>query len=143
MNLGKKISQLWSNILCFFLGHTGRTICQRCGKKINHDKNGNLWHRFKFNNLYLAEGKEYKGSVKLKTGMRKYELNLKTNELRLLSYDEETDSETGKVKRNAVYNPFCCYIDAINDKNALRKANAIIREMKTGVHISEVTPCEK
>lgn len=143
----KKIKKYRNLFLCFLLGHTGQTICQRCGKKIDHEKNGNLWHRFKFEVLYRSSepdnGKIYKGSVKLKTGMRKYELNLKTNELRLLNYTEETNPETGEVKRSAEYNPFCCYIDAINDKNALRKANAHIRQIKKGVLITEVSKCEK
>ena len=85
MNSGKKISALWNKFLCFLLGHTHTFICERCGKIVNEEDNDNCWKRFRF---YLyGHNREYKGSLRIKSGTQKYELDMKTNELRVLEFE--------------------------------------------------------
>lgn len=144
MNLEKKISALLAKLVCFLIGHTQTVICERCGKLVDEEANYNVWKRFRLYTFYGKVTKEHKGSLKIKTGCKKYELDLKTNELRLLKFKTTTEKnnkgvETGNVRREAEYKPTCVYIDASNDKNAIRKANNYIFSIKTGVRITEVT----
>lgn len=134
MNSEKKISALWNKVLCFLLGHTHTFICERCGKVVNEENNYNCLKRFRF---YLyRNNREFKGSLQLKTGMTKYELDLKTDELRLLEF--EMIENDGITERKAVYKPTCVYIDAINDANAIRKANNYLFGVKRSARITEV-----
>ena len=135
MNSGKKISALWNKLLCFILGHTNTVICERCGKLVNAEDNDNCWKRFRF---YLyRHNREYKGSLRIKSGTQKYELDMKTDELRLLEF--ESVENNGITERVARYKPTCVYIDAINDANAIRKANNYLFGVKRSARITEVT----
>ena len=134
MNSGKKISALWNKFLCFLLGHTHTFICERCGKVVNEEDNDNCLKRFRFR-LY-RNNREFKGSLQLKTGMTKYELDMKTNELRVLEF--EVVENNGIMERVARYKPTCVYIDAINDANAIRKANNYLFGVKRADRITEV-----
>ncbi len=134
MNSGKKISALWNKFLCFLLGHTHTFICERCGKVVNDEDNDNCLKRFRFR-LY-RNNREFKGSLQLKTGMTKYELDMKTNELRVLEF--EVVENNGITERVARYKPTCVYIDAINDANAIRKANNYLFGVKRSARITEV-----
>lgn len=163
MTLGKRISAWWSKLLCFFLGHTLTTVCTRCGKLVNlHGKKkptleqrlNNWW-----NNRNKPKEAEYKGSVKLKTGLKKYSLNMKTNELRLVEYKEEYAEKRNKkgeiikdkdgwakydiTSRKAKYDPLLVYIDAANDENAIRKANNYLVGVKPGIRITGITKPEE
>jgi hypothetical protein len=62
------------------------------------------------------------GSIKLKPGLKLYELNTKNMELREI-----------KVKKN-LYNPNAIYIQSLNMKNAERKRDKLIKQ------ISKITP---
>ena len=135
MNSEKKISALWNKFLCFLLGHTHTFICERCGKVVNEEDNYNCLKRFRFR-LY-RNNREFKGSLQLKTGMTKYELDMKTNELRVLEF--EVVENNGITERVARYKPTCVYIDAINDANAIRKANNYLFGVKRAARITEVT----
>lgn len=138
MNLGKKISRVWNKIICFFAGHTDSVVCKRCGVIVNKETNGNCFKRLRWFIYNIGKDKEWKGALKFTPGATTYEINLKTNELKVLQF-EEVKNEHGKItERKAMYNPLCHYITAINDKNALRKANAYIRSIKTGVYIEKV-----
>ena len=134
MNSGKKIYALWNKFLCFLLGHTHTFICERCGKVVNEEDNYNCLKRFRFR-LY-RNNREFKGSLQLKTGMTKYELDMKTNELRVLEF--EVVENNGITERVAKYKPTCVYIDAINDANAIRKANNYLFGVKRSARITEV-----
>ena len=134
MNSEKKISALWNKFLCFLLGHTHTFICERCGKVVNEEDNYNCLKRFRFR-LY-RNNREFKGSLQLKTGMTKYELDMKTNELRVLEF--EVVENNGITERVARYKPTCVYIDAINDANAIRKANNYLFGVKRSARITEV-----
>ena len=134
MNSEKKISALWNKFICFLLGHTHTFICERCGKVVNEEDNDNCLKRFRFR-LY-RNNREFKGSLQLKTGMTKYELDLKTNELRVLEF--EVVENNGITERVARYKPTCVYIDAINDANAIRKANNYLFGVKRSARITEV-----
>ena len=134
MNSEKKISALWNKFLCFLLGHTHTFICERCGKVVNEEDNDNCLKRFRFR-LY-RNNREFKGSLQQKTGMTKYELDLKTNELRVLEF--EVVENNGITERVARYKPTCVYIDAINDANAIRKANNYLFGVKRSARITEV-----
>lgn len=145
MNSENRIYALLNKCLCFLKGHKGTIVCVRCGRLIE-ENNGNLFKRAKFN-LYekWSDMFGYKGSIAVKDGCCKYELNLKTNELRLLRYEkefvkDEYGKETKEIKRRkAIYNPNCVYFDAVNDKNAIRKANNYIYGIKKNVKILKVT----
>lgn len=69
----------------------------------------------------------YLGSVARLPGMRLYEFNYKTGECREIGTETtlEIDVATGKpVTRRAVkvqYNPDCVYLQALNNRNAVRK----------------------
>ena len=134
MNSEKKISALWNKFICFLLGHTHTFICERCGKVVNEENNYNCLKSFRFR-LY-RNNREFKGSLQLKTGMTKYELDLKTNELRVLEFEEVENN--GITERVARYKPTCVYIDAINDANAIRKANNYLFGVKRSARITEV-----
>ena len=135
MNSEKKISALWNKFICFLLGHTHTFICERCGKVVNEEDNDNCLKRFRF---YLyGHNREYKGSLRIKSGTKKYELDLKTDELRLLEFEAVENEES--IERKAVYKPTCVYIDAINDDNAIRKANNYLFGVKRSARITEVT----
>lgn len=145
MNLENRISALLNKFLCFLKGHKGSIVCLRCGKLIE-ENDGNLFKRIKFNIYAIwAEKYRYKGSIPVKSGCGKYELNLKTNELRLLEYETEfaLDENGHKTKevisRKAKHNPNCVYFDAINDKNAIRKANNYIYGIKKNVRITKIS----
>ena len=116
------------------LGHTHTFICERCGKVVNEEDNDNCLKRFRFR-LY-RNNREFKGSLQLKTGMTKYELDMKTNELRVLEF--EVVENNGITERVARYKPTCVYIDAINDANAIRKANNYLFGVKRSARITEV-----
>ena len=134
MNSEKKISALWNKFLCFLLGHTHTFICERCGKVVNEENNYNCLKRFRF---YLyGHNREYKGSLRIKSGTQKYELDMKTDELRLLEFEEVENN--GITERVARYKPTCVYIDAINDANAIRKANNYLFGVKRSARITEV-----
>lgn len=134
MNSEKKIFALWNKLVCFILGHTHTFICERCGKVVNEENNDNCWKRFRF---YLyGHGSHFEGSLQLKTGMTKYELDMKTNELRVLEF--EVVENNGITERVARYKPTCVYIDAINDANAIRKANNYLFGVKRSARITEV-----
>ena len=134
MNSEKKISALWNKFLCFLLGHTHTFICERCGKVVNEEDNDNCLKRFRF---YLyRHNREYKGSLRIKSGTQKYELDMKTDELRLLEFEEVENN--GITERVARYKPTCVYIDAINDANAIRKANNYLFGVKRSARITEV-----
>jgi len=152
MSLGKRISAWYNLLLCFVFGHTLTNICQRCGKVVNLKGTKRLTIEERINGYFrnrkeLKKTKtEFKGSLKLKTGLKKYSINLKTNELRLVDYEVEFELDkdgnpTDKVKkRNAQFDPFAVYIDASNDDNAIRKANNYLFGVKQGVTITYVTP---
>ena len=134
MNSEKKISALWNKFLCFLIGHTHTFICERCGKVVNEEDNDNCLKRFRF---YLyGHNREYKGSLRIKSGTKKYELDMKTDELRLLEFEEVENN--GITERVASYKPTCVYIDAINDANAIRKANNYLFGVKRSARITEV-----
>lgn len=134
MNSEKKISALWNKVLCFLLGHTHTFICERCGKVVNEENNYNCLKRFRF---YLyRHNREYKGSLRIKSGTKKYELDMMTDELRLLEFETMEDNEN--TERIAKYKPTCVYIDAVNDTNAIRKANNYLFGVKRSTRITEV-----
>lgn len=147
MNSGKRISAWWNSLLCWLFGHSLTTICTRCGKFVDLEgtKRPTLEERI---NNYFKNRKErklnpdkplFKGSLKLIPGMKKYSINLKTNELRLVEYIRENDFSGHVTARKAKYDPLCVYIDAVNDENAIRKANNYIRGVKRGVVITYVS----
>ena len=156
MNLGKKISVNWGKILCVLLGHTSTTICLRCGKFV--DMKGvkqSFWKRFVNYLRKIKAEKEFKGSLRIVPGMKKYAINLLTNELTLLNVETDFDfvydnqgnkvldtegNEVQEVKQiKAEYNPAMMYIDAINDTNAIRKTNNFLRYVKSGVLVNKVS----
>ena len=146
MNLGKKISAWWNNLLCFIFGHTLTTICTRCGKLVDLEGTTRKTLEERINGYFASrkvkKEKEFKGSLKLVPGLKKYSINLKTNELSLVKYtNEETVSSDGakKIKHKAEFDPFCVYIDAMNDEVAIRKANNYLRGVKRGVMIRYVS----
>jgi hypothetical protein len=57
----------------------------------------------------------------------------------VVKYIEERDAENNIKARKAKYDPFCVYIDAMNDETAIRKANNYIRTVKRGVIIKHVS----
>lgn len=160
MNSGKGISNWWNNMLCYFLGHTPTAVCNRCGKfvdlagtkRLTLEERINAWWK---NRKNVTTGPKYKGSLKLVPGLKKYSINIKTNELKEVVYTENTevvrdkygfrkwkkngDSQTKVVTRKAEYEPFCVYIDAMNDETAVRKANNYMYTIKSGVRITAVT----
>lgn len=141
MNSGKRISAWWNSLLCWLFGHSLTTICTRCGKFVDLEgtKRPTLEERI---NRYFSKTKkekQFKGSLKLVPGMKKYSINLKTNELREVDYSEEMNMMDNRKIREAKYDPLCVYIDAINDENAIRKANNYIRGVKRGVVITYVS----
>ena len=141
MTLGKKISAWWNNLLCFFIGHTLTTVCTRCGKLVNLHGKKKLTLEQRLNNWWNNRNKpkeDYKGSVKLKTGLKKYSINMKTNELRLVDYLVEEDKDGKVTKRKTKYDPLLVYIDASNDENAIRKANNYLCGIKPGIKIHRV-----
>ena len=163
MKLLKIIKVWWNILLCFLFGHTLTTICTRCGKLVDLQGTRRPTLEVRING-YFAKRKdhklnptkpEYKGSLKLIAGMKKYSINLKTNELRLVDYATETDlvldkdgfpklDKKGKAitrikARKSEYDPFLMYIDASNDENAIRKANNYLRGVKRGVKVEEVS----
>ncbi|MDR2825003.1 MAG: hypothetical protein LBB41_07390 [Prevotellaceae bacterium] len=79
----------------------------------------------------------YKGSLRKKTDMIKYELDIKENKLYRLKYIID---ENGR--KRAKYKPTCVYFDAINDTNAIRKANKTIYSIKVGCRIDNVSENE-
>jgi hypothetical protein len=158
MNLGKKISAWWNSLLCLLFGHTLTTVCTRCGKFVDLEGTKRLTLEARINRYFgkTKKEKEFKGSLNLVPGMNKYSINLKTNELRLMQYDVKSEVIHDKngnqkytrrfgakkvkiISRKAQYDPFCVYIDAANDENAIRKANNYIRGVKRGVVIKHVT----
>lgn len=143
MSFEKKISTLWNKFICWLLGHTHNVICIRCGKMVDEGNNHPLFKRWK-KNLHRRKGgsKVYRGSLAMKHNLIKYSINLKTNELRRVQYESTfiVNEHGEKVnKRSAEYDPLCVYIDAMNDKNAIRKANNYLFGIKAGVRITEVT----
>lgn len=159
MNLGKRISAWWNSLLCILLGHTLTTVCTRCGKFVDLEgtKKMTLEERINgyFRNRKVIKDKEFKGSLKLTPGLKKYSINIKTNELRLVECLIEVEYEMDENKEwkmdkmgnpivkqtihKAQYDPFCMYIDAMNDEVAIRKANNYIRTVKRGVVIKYVS----
>ena len=157
MNSGKRISAWWNSLLCWLFGHSLTTNCTRCGKFVDLEGTKRLTLEERINRYFskTKKEKEFKGSLKLVTGMKKYSINLKTNELREVKYNEEIELELdfeGNPKldkygqqikkvtaRKAKYDPLCVYIDAVNDENAIRKANNYIRGVKRGVVITYVS----
>ena len=140
-------------------GHSLTTVCTRCGAFVDLEgtTRKTLEERINayFSKKEAKQDKEYKGSLKLVPGLKKYSINLKTNELRLVDYKTDFDFELDangvikldksgepivkKVNRKATYDPFLMYIDASNDTNAIRKANGFIRTVKRGVVITCVS----
>jgi hypothetical protein len=141
MNSGKRISAWWNSLLCWLFGHSLTTICTRCGKFVDLEGTKRLTLEERINRYFskTKKGKEFKGSLKLVPGMKKYSINLKTNELREVDYSEDLNLMDNKKIREAKYDPFCVYIDAVNDNNAIRKANNYIRGVKRGVVITYVS----
>jgi hypothetical protein len=146
MNLGKKISAWFNSMLCFLFGHTQTNVCERCGKYVGlkdmirptlEDRINAWWKKRK----KKAEP-EFKGSLKIKAGLKKYSINLKTNELMLVDYIEEKDGDNKVISRKAKYDPLLVYIDAMNDEVAIRKANNYLFGIKQGVTITYVTTPE-
>jgi hypothetical protein len=159
MNLGKVISAWFNAVLCFFMGHTTTFVCQRCGKIVNLENTRKLTLEERINGYFARKVKGkglYVGRLKKNPHCTKYELNLVTNKLRKLEVESETiwkknadgTNATDKDgcliidrhKYSAKYDPCCVYIDAINDKNAIRKANNFLFGRKRGITIKEVTP---
>lgn len=141
MNLGKRISAWWNKLLCWLLGHSLTTICTRCGQLVDLEGTSRPTLEERINN-YFGKNKTkkvFKGSLKLKTGLKKYSINLLTNELRLVEYHEEKDLSGKVTSRKSKYDPLCVYIDAMNDEVAIRKANNYIRGVKRGVVITYVS----
>lgn len=145
MNLGKRILK-WCNrigVLCFLMGHTENNICRRCGKIVSEPR----YHLFKRLKAYLigcfsgVDNRNYVGSLKVNSGMTKYELDVNNNQLYRLSIVDE-HLINGTIKRKAVKDNNCIYIDAINDTNALKKSNKIMRELKNNVVLTQVTKKE-
>lgn len=148
MSLGKRISRAWNSFVCLIVGHTQSYVCTRCGKVVNLQgtKRKTLEERI---NGYFAQRKankgkteKYDGSLKIKPGLHKYAINLKTNELSIVAYDTEYDFEGNVKSRKAKFDPCCVYIDAMNDDVAIRKANNYLFGIKRGVVIKEVTKTE-
>lgn len=160
MNLGKRISAWWNNLLCFIFGHTLTTICTRCGKLVDLEGTTRKTLEERINGYFASrkvkKEKEFKGSLKIVPGLKKYSINLKTNELRVVIYEDEvisykqnpdgttkTDKHNcaipDKIKHKAEFDPFCVYIDAMNDEVAIRKANNYLRGVKRGVVIRSVS----
>ncbi|HLP03849.1 MAG TPA: hypothetical protein VK152_00330 [Paludibacter sp.] len=108
-----------------------------------------------WNNRNKKHEPEFKGSLKLKPGLTKYSLNMKTNELKTVSYTEDYEAirdNKGEIKydkdgfplmrvksRKAKFDPMLVYIDAMNDETAIRKANNYLFGIKPGVKITQVT----
>lgn len=143
----KNTIQFLKNVRCFWTGHTQTNVCQKCGKLVNLagkpastlEQRINEW----WNAINRKKKPIFEGSLMLKPGMIKYELDLKTNVLSRLHYDEERLS-TGKViSRNAHYKPTCMYFDAMNDNVAVRKANKMLFGIKKGIRIEKVSYEEK
>lgn len=161
MNSGKRISAWWNSLVCFFLGHTLTNVCTRCGKVVNLkgkkrdtlEDRINAWYE-RIRAKKIKAEPEYKGSIGIKPGLIKYELNLATDKLRRLPVDEEKQfltTENGRtkcdkqgnpryriVKRKAEFNACCVYIDAMNDDTAISKANKYLFGRKKGVVIKAV-----
>lgn len=127
---------------CLVLGHTQTNICQRCGQlvtlkdqpKQTLEQRINSW----WENRKYKDTAKFEGSLKLKPGLTKYELDLKTNTLSVLEVEEVKDA-TGKItQRKAKFKPTCMYLDASNDTMAIRKANNALFGIKKGVTITKV-----
>ena len=162
MNLGKRISAWFNLLLCFLFGHTLTNVCERCGKYVGLkdtirptlEERINTWWK----NRNKKHDPEFKGSLRLKAGLKKYSINLKTNELRLVEYEEEIEPvldkkgnqvydrdgipKTRVIKRKAKYDPLLVFIDAMNDEVAIRKANNYLFGIKQGVTIKHITTPE-
>jgi len=160
MKFIKRLRVVWNHFICFLFGHTQTVICKRCGKfvdlagkkKLTLEGKINAWWK---NRKTLKSDTEYKGSLKLVPGLKKYSINIKTNELREVIYTDEVISWVlnpdgtekkdadgnpipDKVKHKAEHNQFCVYIDAMNDAVAIRKANNYMYSIKDGVEITKV-----
>jgi hypothetical protein len=163
MNSGKKISAWWNNLLCFLFGHSLTYVCTRCGKVVDlkgkkrttlEDRINTWWNSY--SKKTIANEPEYKGSLALKKGLFKYELDLQKDTLSLVPVVQETElikdkkgnlkygsdgfPKTRVVKRKAKFNPCCVYIDAMSDKVAISKANNYLFGRKKGVVITRVEP---
>lgn len=148
MNSGKKISLLWNKLLCFLFGHTLTTICTRCGKLVDLEGTKRPSLEDRINSWWANRGKTkvYKGSLKVNHNLRKYSINLKTNELREVDLKvSERVGPNGHIKTHyeATYDPYCVYIDALNDDVAIRKANTVLLGLKKGIRIKHITRGEK
>lgn len=160
MNSEKKISAWWNSLLCFLFGHSLTYVCNRCGKVV--DLKGkkrdtledriNAWYSSR--KKIKKESLEYRGSLAIKPGLIKYELNLAKNTLRRVPVIEERETVRDKygrkiidkdggpktkiVKRKAQYDACCIYLDAMNDTRAIEKANNYLFGRKRGVLITQV-----
>lgn len=141
---GKKILAWWNNLLCFLFGHSQTFVCTRCGKIVNLENTVPSTLEERINALFDRKKKKegnYVGSIRIKPGLRKYELNLAKNTLRLVETQDEQVGygDNAKIKHKAVYDPCCVYLDAVNNENALRKANRYLFGVKRGATIKEVS----
>lgn len=79
-----------------------------------------------------ATRKEYKGTLRLKKGMKLYELNLKTQEIKEAQYQSIT-AQTGRlgagVRKALIMQPNCLYEAAINQQNAQRKFGKMVKKI--------------
>lgn len=140
MNLGRVISVRWTKFKCWALGHTNSVVCLRCGRLVDLNNNHSVLSRWKWN--MWNGGVLYHGSVRVRPGMICYSLNVHTNELRRLGVKEReltVGNDSVELKKEAEYDPMCVYLEAVNDKNAIRKANNFMFSVKSGVRIKEIS----
>lgn len=141
---GKKISAWWNSLLCFLFGHSLTYVCNRCGKIVNLENTVPSTLEERINALFDRKKKKeanYVGSIRIKPGLQKYELNLAKNTLRLVETQDEVigTGDKTKIKHKAAYNPCCVYLDALKDEIALSKANKYLFGIKRGVVIKEIS----
>lgn len=89
--------------------------------------------------IEIQEKQEYKkmGSILVKPGCKLYVLNLETLDLSMLEHDSKSVISANRQKLtlgNAAHNDKCVYINAINYKNAERKALAILKKLQQFRH---------
>lgn len=129
-------------VRCLLIGHTQTNICQRCGKLVNLKDKPKQTFEERINAWYedrkTRKKAKFEGSLRIKSGMIKYELDLKTNILTELQYEELKDGKGNVIQRKAKFKPTCMYLDASNDANAIRKANNALFGIKKGVTITKV-----
>lgn len=111
-------------LICFLAGHTQSNICHRCGRAVWLAGKPRSTFQERVNALYSKKKDKYIGSIRLIVGLKLYSLNLSTGEVSKVAYNESDGS------KKAAYEPECLYFNALNQKNADRKADKILKAVK-------------